>query len=54
MTDVDSRSVLRRGQFNGFTLNFTQVKSDDAVAMAQRLAVEEGLFCGISSGERDS
>jgi hypothetical protein len=27
-----------------------QVPSDDAVAMAGRLAVEEGLFCGISSG----
>lgn len=27
-----------------------QVKSDDAVAMAGRLATEEGLFCGISSG----
>ncbi|KXZ56597.1 hypothetical protein GPECTOR_1g537 [Gonium pectorale] len=27
-----------------------QVKSDDAVAMAARLATEEGLFCGISSG----
>ena len=24
--------------------------SDDAIAMARRLAVEEGLFCGISSG----
>jgi cysteine synthase A len=27
-----------------------QVKSDDAVNMAKRLSVEEGLFCGISSG----
>ncbi len=27
-----------------------KVKSDDAVVMARRLAVEEGLFCGISSG----
>jgi cysteine synthase A len=27
-----------------------QVKSDDAVLMAKRLSVEEGLFCGISSG----
>lgn len=27
-----------------------QVSSDDAIAMARRLAVEEGLFCGISSG----
>ena len=27
-----------------------QIASDDAVAMAQRLAREEGLFCGISSG----
>ncbi|KAL6763992.1 cysteine synthase [Haematococcus lacustris] len=27
-----------------------KVPSDDAVAMAKRLAVEEGLFCGISSG----
>ena len=27
-----------------------KVPSDDAVVMARRLAVEEGLFCGISSG----
>jgi cysteine synthase A len=27
-----------------------QISSDAAVAMAGRLAVEEGLFCGISSG----
>ncbi len=27
-----------------------QVSSDDAVRFAQRLSVEEGLFCGISSG----
>jgi cysteine synthase A len=27
-----------------------QVSSDDAIAMAVRLATEEGLFCGISSG----
>lgn len=27
-----------------------QVASDDAVAMARRLAIEEGLLCGISSG----
>ncbi|GFR41190.1 hypothetical protein Agub_g1860 [Astrephomene gubernaculifera] len=27
-----------------------QVRSDDAVAMAARLATEEGLMCGISSG----
>jgi cysteine synthase len=27
-----------------------QVSSDDAIAMAARLATEEGLFCGISSG----
>ncbi|GBF96317.1 cysteine synthase [Raphidocelis subcapitata] len=27
-----------------------KVSSDDAIAMARRLAVEEGLFCGISSG----
>ncbi|KAG2442776.1 hypothetical protein HXX76_002856 [Chlamydomonas incerta] len=27
-----------------------KVPSDDAVRMASRLAVEEGLFCGISSG----
>ncbi|GLI68893.1 hypothetical protein VaNZ11_013440 [Volvox africanus] len=27
-----------------------KVKSDDAVAMAARLATDEGLFCGISSG----
>ena len=27
-----------------------QVSSDDAIKMARRLAVEEGLFCGISSG----
>lgn len=27
-----------------------KVSSDDAVAMARRLATEEGLLCGISSG----
>lgn len=27
-----------------------QVSSDDAIGMARRLATEEGLFCGISSG----
>lgn len=27
-----------------------KVSSDEAIAMARRLAVEEGLFCGISSG----
>lgn len=27
-----------------------QVSSDDAVDMARRLATEEGLLCGISSG----
>ncbi len=27
-----------------------QVSSDDAVDYARRLALEEGLFCGISSG----
>jgi cysteine synthase A len=26
------------------------IKSDEAIAMAQRLAKEEGIFCGISSG----
>lgn len=27
-----------------------QVGSDEAIAMARRLATEEGIFCGISSG----
>ena len=27
-----------------------QITSDDAMAMARRLATEEGIFCGISSG----
>lgn len=27
-----------------------KVSSDEAIAMARRLATEEGLFCGISSG----
>jgi cysteine synthase len=31
-------------------LLLSQVSSDDAIAMAARLATEEGLFCGISSG----
>ncbi|KIY96903.1 cysteine synthase A [Monoraphidium neglectum] len=29
---------------------YDEVSSDDAITMARRLAVEEGLFCGISSG----
>jgi cysteine synthase A len=27
-----------------------QVSGEDAMAMARRLATEEGIFCGISSG----
>lgn len=38
--------VLNTGVYD----EVVQVSSDDAIAMARRLAVEEGLFCGISSG----
>jgi hypothetical protein len=31
-------------------LSPSKVSSDQAIAMAKRLATEEGLFCGISSG----
>ena len=27
-----------------------QISGDDAMAMARRMATEEGIFCGISSG----
>merc|ERR1712183_83897 len=27
-----------------------QVSGEDAIAMARRIAIEEGIFCGISSG----
>jgi hypothetical protein len=45
-----SRACLPNCLFPRLPNRLAQVSSDDAVAMARRLALEEGLLVGISSG----
>ena len=43
---MDDLPLLRREQVDGFL----QVSDDEAVEMTRRLAREEGIFAGFSSG----